>query len=320
MKRVVIYGNCHTTVIKEMLNSVPEFRNQYTITDTPPIQDIKNPTYLYSDIFTNCDIFIHQSIWEKNRYGKEFSSKSLISRLKPGCEVIAIPNVYHMPLCFFPNYSPAPEFLNRQGGTVFFRDLVIDELYSRNCSVKEIVKEYDRENLFPKHDLENRYLQFINKVRKREQDWDIKVSDFIDENKSEQRLFYDPNHPTNYFLAYVANELLSLLHIDSRYDSFNNTHVSKLDIFEMPICYSVKKTFSMTFSYEEMRSTGIKVKNEKMHLEEYIKQYIAMEWQNDSLKTLQRIKSFVRWSEYKAYNLLNRYLKGENHECNTYCD
>lgn len=305
-KKVVVYGNCHTESIIGLLKSVPEFNSQYEIIPTLAIQNIKDPKYLKGKCFTECDLFIHQSIWTKNRYGEEYASIKLIERLKPDCKIIAIPNVYHLPLCFFPNYSSKPEFTNRMT-TVFFRDEIIDKLILNHASPQSILYEYNKDNLFPADQLKQAFQIFMRKIEKREADWDIKVRDFIINNYTTHKLFHDPNHPTNYFFAYVVWKLLEIIDIKYNFDLLLNVDIRELDSFEMPICNSVKKHFNMTFENKEMRITGNKVRrNRKFDLSEYIKQYISMEWQNEDLPFFLRIGYFIRWVGYKILSKLSK--------------
>jgi hypothetical protein len=112
-----------------MLEANPEFNKHFYIYLTERIQNITDPKDLYQECYSQCDVFIHQSIRLNNRYGEDYASERIIARLKPGCKVIAIPNVYHLPLCFFPQYYDAHELKNKavKGGlTFFFRDSIID--------------------------------------------------------------------------------------------------------------------------------------------------------------------------------------------------
>lgn len=124
-KTVVVYGNCHTSVIIEILNQCRLFNENFEICPIKPVHMIKDPTYFKMKIFSECDIFIHQAIRKNNRYGKEFASEEIIKNLKTGCKVISIPNVYHLPTCFFPQYYEGIELrVNHGKVTVFFRDLI----------------------------------------------------------------------------------------------------------------------------------------------------------------------------------------------------
>jgi len=303
-RKVVIYGNCHTEAIISLLSQVNVFTDEYEIIPVLPIQNIKDPQYLQESCFRECDLFIHQSIWKKNRYGECYASESIIKNLKEGCRVISIPNVYHLPLCFFPNYSEDKEFVSRKGNTCFFRDRIIDSLSKEGLSSDEIYQKYIDVNLFDSEGVKEQFSRFIKKVEMRELQWDIKVSAFIKDNYKEHRLFHDPNHPTNYFFAYVVFELLKILGIEYDFSRLVSLKTRELDSFEMPICKSVKYILGMTYEDKEMRVTGIKMKKGIMNLYEYIDQYRMMEWQNMDLNILSRIKSFIKWSVYRVGNRL----------------
>ena len=297
-KKVVVYGNCHTAVIRQYLEHCIEFSSEYEIADIEYIQNIKDPIYFTENpVFKICDVFIHQSIQKGNRYGEEYSSENIIKRLKPECRIIAIPNVYQLPVCFFPQYKKGEEFRDKIN-TVFFRDRIIDELYAKGTSFKEILSVYNNPETFADYDFSGQFDLFIDKVRKREKDWDIKVSDFILENYKDNYLFYDPNHPTNFFMEYVVRELLKLFGITN--PSFECFKSSCMDSFEMPLYNSmVKYLFLNLKTKEEVRLTGRKVCRGKMTLEKYVKQYLSMEWQNKNLSCSLRIKSFVRYLLYR---------------------
>ena len=102
-KVAIVYGNCHTDSIKDTLCKSRGFSEKYGIYPMPPVQEIKRMKIDIKSIpLESADVFIHQCIWEKNFYGIEFSSSSLIKRLHPNCRIIGIPNLYRMPKFLFP--------------------------------------------------------------------------------------------------------------------------------------------------------------------------------------------------------------------------
>lgn len=278
-KSVVVYGNCHTTIISQMLESCHKFNERYYIIPTKRIQDIKDSKELYDDCYSQCDVFIHQSIRLNNRYGEEYASEKIIARLKSGCKVISIPNVYHLPLCFFPQYSDAQE-LRWNGVTYFFRDSIVDSHVDKPFKLSILVKsDYENPNLFDGDDIIASFEAFINKVRKREQDWDIKVSDFILENYRSHQLFYDPNHPTNYFLNYIASELLKLL-VNADVAIKQLKADICLDSIEMPICKSVVEALQLNWANNLIRKSRPKTNRlqREMSLGNYVYQYMSCFW------------------------------------------
>lgn len=309
--KVIVYGNCHTTAIINVLNNNPSFCERYVIHPIPPIQNITDTGFFSKENFGDCDVFIHQSIQLNNRYGKEFASNNILKLLKPECKVIAIPNVYHLPMCFFPQYEEATPLREVRGrkATHFFRDAIIDEGYTQNNSVAEIAEKYQREDLYDADEIKEEFRKFIEKVRMREKDWNIKISDFINENFQKRQLFYDPNHPTNFLLEYIAYKLLSELlgNEELKFEDVEGSCKTRMDSFEMPICECVKRALDLQYGGQnasELRVTGIKERIEKMYLKEYINQYISREWTNSDLSLWLRIKSFLKW--FRLY-IINNY-------------
>lgn len=311
-KSVVVYGNCHTEIITKMLESCQKFNENYYIIPTKRIQNIKDPKELYEDCYCRCDVFIHQSIRLNNRYGEEYASEKIIARLKQGCKIISIPNVYHLPLCFFPQYSVAPE-LRKDGVTYFFRDSIIDSHLNKPFKLLTLAKtDYDNPNLFDSGDIVASFEAFIDKVRKREKDWDIKVSDYILDNFRSHQLFYDPNHPTNYFLSYIASELLKILLNNDR-EYANQLKIDKcLDTIEMPICKSVVQALQLDWKNDVIRKTKPYTNRLqcKMNLNNYVYQYISCMWIAEDCP-----KSLKKWSRlfWNLNTLMIYFQRGFKH-------
>lgn len=316
-KSVVIYGNCHTEIISQMLESCKAFNERYYIIPTKRIQNIKDPKELYNDSYRQCDVFIHQSIRLGNRYGEEYASEKIISRLKAGCKVISIPNVYHLPLCFFPQYSDAQE-LRWNGITYFFRDSIIDSHIDKPFILSRLVKkDYNNPLLFEKDKIVASFEAFIEKVRKREKDWDIKVSDFILENYRSHQLFYDPNHPTNFFLSYIASELLKILLCNDSRDIMMLNVKECLDTIEMPVCKSVVESLQLNWSNGIIRESK-PITNRlqcKMTQTNYVYQYLSCYWIVDGCPLVIKILSRICWTMntmvFFAHRLVRKF-KNEN--------
>lgn len=304
-KKVIIYGNCHTSRIILYLQNCREFNNAYEIISIPPIQVIyKEGEKALNDIpFDECDIFIHQSIQKNNRYGIEFSSSEVIKRLKKNCMIISIPNLYHLPMYMFPQYTSEKEF-KFEGTTCFFRDKILDDIYVKNGTLEEAMQAYCDVKLYSDMCLETLWQEFLEKVKKREKEWDIKISDFLLENKS-KHLFYDPNHPTNMLLDFVSECLLKKLGIENI--TFINSDLSfRLDAFEMPLCQSVINYFRIDDMPSVIRHSGQKIYAEKMFLRKYILQYWSLEWQNEALTCEQRDRSYNSYLKYVKKNKIKK--------------
>lgn len=300
-KIAILYGNCHLENLAECLKNHKPFLDEYVIYPITPIYRVKDDSYFEDPIFKNCDLLIHQSIRKNNRYGEKFASENVIKSLKKSCKVIAVPNVYHLPMCYFPQYTEEQELKHRIGHTMFFRDKIIDEQFKKGVNIRKIVKAYSStDNGITEEEVEKSWFSFLEKLELREKDWDIKVLDFIKENKSEP-LFFDPNHPRLILIKHFAKELCMILNIDS--NQIDDIEISNMDTFEMPICNSVISYFDMNISVSKffLRNTGNKVININMGIREYVYQYISYLWQDKSYPKLIRLKSYLLYLIYFVF-------------------
>lgn len=320
-KMVIVYGNCHTSIISQMLEVSPEFNKDYYIYPTERIQNITDPKDLYQECYSQCDVFIHQSIRLNNRYGEDYASERIIARLKQGCRVIAIPNVYHLPLCFFPQYHDGPELKNKDVmhcTTFFFRDAIIDKHLKRVRGLlglyKRVKADYQDPNYFDNNGIVESFNQFIDKVRKREDAWDIKMSQFILDNYQQHQLFYDPNHPTNYFLSYVADELLKML-VGRENGSSGELKIKEtLENIEYPMCQSAITALGLQWKEKQIRrnNPGTKWVPFNMNLLWYTCQYYAFVWMAKDFPKSVRTMSKILWYNNLCLYTLYRGVRKTN--------
>ena len=294
-----IYGNCHTMIISDMLSNDSDFLSKYAIYQIPPIQKINDKTFFDSPCFSCFDVFIHQSIREENQYGKEYSSKAIIKKLKKDCKVIAVPNLFHMPKFLFPQCNYDKTTLQwRKGNTVFFRDNIIDKGLVYSSSIKKNFRYYQSQTIISEEDVKKSFLTFKEKLLSREKDWDIKVSDYIMNNFQTKQLFYDPSHPTNEYLEYIVLELKELL-LGIKYKRvlWDKEKIQKLDVTEMPVLDTVRNALGITYSADTLRNSanGGRIISSEMDTKEYIHQYILLSWRNTDLNIFSRAGLFIRF-------------------------
>lgn len=119
------------------------------------------------------------------------------------------------------------------------------------------------------------FSDFMERLRTREAEWDIKVSGFIEENRDKQ-LFYDPNHPREQVIDYICMRLCEVLGI--RYEP--KLCVS-LDAIEMPsiMNYSSKGL--------RMRKKGLELFH-NFTLKKYIFCYLCIRSQSNEFNCKRR--------------------------------
>lgn len=280
-KIAVIYGNCHTIPVKEAVQLSKDFSMEYGFYPLRAICDIKshNGEGLYSKVFERCDLFIHQCVREKNFYGPEYASSLIIRKLKPDCKIIGIPNVYRQPRFLYPQMKSYDNQICWEGYNVFpFRDFYIDQNY-KELSVHELADMILDDSLISADEIINQKDIFFEKIRLREQEWDIKILDFLYKNLRYKQLFYDPNHPTDQISIYVARRVLTILGYSS--EGMDYSGIYKLDTFEIPIYASVRKALNIEYKVDILRKYNkCSLNDVQMDLLEYIRQYIEWNYPN----------------------------------------
>lgn len=278
-KVALIYGNCHTMPIKEALLLVNEFSREYAFYPLRQIQEMKR--YETKDyelpVFQYCDLFIHQSIREDNSYGKEYGSNNLVKKLKSSCKIIAIPNLYGLPKCLFPQVYESETVRHgdsKQWNFSPFRDKYIDQSYSEQRSISSITRGILEGDVFDKNDICGKWEMFLEKVKKRENDWDFKITDFIVNSYKKEQLFFDPNHPTSVVIKFITREILKILSINGLADEAY-LKIAELDAYEIPIYADVRKALHLEWKSDFLRKySKHRLSNAAMDVEEYVKQYI----------------------------------------------
>lgn len=269
-KMAVVYGNCHIDAIKLYLECHKEFCLEYGFYPFPMIQEIKEINIDYEKILSHCDLFFHQSIRKDNVYGEDFSSERMLRYLKNTCRVISVPNLYGLPKYLFPQIDVHYKW---QKGFFcpFFIDINVVRWLKSGIS-KETIKKYILGGgVYSKTKILTMWEDFKFKIYKREQEWDIKISDYIFDNYKKERLFCDINHITSKTAKEIALRIL-------KYLGFNNKILLELpmmDNMETIIYKDVKDALGLEFEDYVIRKYSfgsISLNSYEMNAEEYINQ------------------------------------------------
>ena len=277
-KMAVAYGNCHMTVVKDYLESSNEFSSIYGFYPFPAIQQMESE-YDYSDIISHCDLFLHQSIQENNAYGVRYASCYFL-KYANNAQVIAIPNLYGLPKCFFPQLRRGEEYKDFNGHELMMAvDINIRNWVINNCDTKQIVEKLQNECIYSKQEIVNQFKAFVDKVKEREEQWDIKILGYILENYKTQKLFTEPWHISSELAKEIADRILDYLGM-IRTDDFI---IPCLDDFEVFIYNDVKIALGIVFDEKIIRKyTRITscVNKISMNLEKYVEMNVDLHKMN----------------------------------------
>lgn len=280
LKKAVLYGNCHMNSIEICLKHSPNFCKEYSIVKIPLFYEGEGT--IAPEILACCDLFVYQDIREKNSFGKEFSSKRLIKMLPENCIKVCIPNLYELGYGFFPQnlvQTAQPKFYNKHNpcfhgderGLFVHGDKVIAEKIEQNYSLKDLMSFVKSGNAISKEDILDVFEKYRYKIRKREENWDIKIYEYIFDIYKENQVFNDFGHPSNIVLKKISERILDFINIEN--DLKNFEMIFELEEYEDPIYPCVKEALELNYQKKYIREQSNKKLCEHMDFEEYVKEY-----------------------------------------------
>ncbi len=221
-KNLVFYTNCQGGIgIRNLLSSKVKFKNVYYI---ETFSTIWNNEELPIDIINRADIFIYQPI--NSKYGKYSTDtnipNNILTHLNTRCIKISFPYIYFA--CLYPLfYSNAAAEID--GGNpydiskIVNKDIIID--LKKTHTNQEIILLYDTHKIDFK--FEENYINTIERIQNAEKFCNVKITPlFTLENIKKTQLMHSNNHPTNYVLKYLTNEILKILELNtSNFEEFN---------------------------------------------------------------------------------------------------
>ena len=219
MPNIVYYSNCQYAGINYFLQiSVPTYYNIFHLENYGLIKEKKS---IPVDKLKEADIFIYQPIDKRHGiYSTDNTiENNIMSYLSPKCKTISFPYIYNSALwCLIPpanidgyvgEYPDIDKYVNREP---------IQQLKSHGYSLNDVLRMYSNNEI--NFDYENRFEKCIEILRDKERKCDVKVSDFIVKHIGSNRLFFTQNHPTTCVFVHIANQVLSILGYNLKYNEF----------------------------------------------------------------------------------------------------
>ncbi len=270
-KIVVINANCHGEFYKRCLYQSKSFMDEYIIWDVMPLH-LQKDSGISEELLEACDLFIHQDIRPDNSVGYKFSNEYILPLLKKECKTITVPNMVGMGKWNFPTII-GKEHRYNDVLVMFDRDSVLDDAYRKYKSVAGMKKYITSLDVYPEEKVRSLFESCMTKLKEREQNWDIKISDYILENYQTEKLFYDDNHASESVMQEIGRRLcenLGIKDISGKVEYPMNWE----EAFTLPY---VKKALGIRYEETYIRETGNKeivFNRNKMDLDEYLREYI----------------------------------------------
>ncbi len=272
-KLVLINTNCYKGAIIRYLEKSAEFREKNTIYPIPEICANKEKR-ISDELLENTDIYIHQDIRADNGFGYMLSDEYIIPKLRKSCLSITVPNFVGMAGWMFPmqENSRKKKDLSEGGYKAFLADRILDEAYGKGLKALDEYVAFWYSYAYERGMLEERFQKDMQKLCKREADWDIKVSNYILKNYEKLPLFVDMNHPSKYLMREICRQLAENLGITDIEDDSN--YESHLCFWPSGILPCVKDCFHMEFPDICEEINNKLYDKPTFEIQEYVKWYI----------------------------------------------
>lgn len=272
---VLVHGNCHTTVLKQYMESSEEFKEHYYIWDLPVIQD-NQAGYIEDDLLSNCDVFIHQDIKEDNMFGIKLSDEYILPRLGKAVRSICIPNLFGLGKGFFPQTITVNEYnpsYQKQFNGIFPNgDENIDQYYDEGGKDINSMIARLKGSVYSEEYIKQNFNLYMERIIEREKNWDVKVSEWILKNYKTKKIFYDVGHPCIELIREICVGVFRILNIETRTIG-EIIPKGAVGPYEQPIYPCVSKTLGLGYADEYIRRRGIRLSDKDMDFEEYCREY-----------------------------------------------
>jgi len=207
--KVFIQANCQGLAIRYYFSRIERLNAKYEFIPIKPVHlwtDDDKELIIY--LLKEADIFMHQPVFEK-RFGF-YASENLKNYLKPGTKIISFPNLY------FKGYHPQACYLKIDERKIIelpfpYHDINILNAWKNGIPRDEIIDIFFDEKFYESNYLEKLIEDSLRELEKREEYTIIKMSKTIKEEMKGKILFHTFNHPTDYLLSKLIDEILNHL-------------------------------------------------------------------------------------------------------------
>lgn len=277
--------------LENYLLNQPEFSRIYYIRRYYVADLDENKRFPKENELRFCKLLISQDIQKNNSFfvpGVEELEKKILSH----CKCIRIPNLYGFNFLFpqIKEFDKAvfnyhinknaidinnnPLRRSQVESAVCWVMRWEDENINKNCGgINDIQNMIENAEIYCKEEIIRNFQKQIEKLRKRENVCDIKISDYIEKNYKTKLLFYDPNHPSNEVIYEKGRQIMEILELNRKKGKMYDDEMDQGEIF---IYGCVRKALKLEYKQEYIKCCQYEFTLHKhpLNLCEYIEEYV----------------------------------------------
>ena len=286
MKEFSVYGNCQSGAMALTLMKNKDFCNIYNFKELKFIQNIKEKEiYLAKNKFLNSDLLIHQYIHDSYKI-PPLSTSNLMKLRKKNSITISFVSLYFN--AYFPHLDT---FLGKESILNQVHDYIIMYCFAIGLTEKQTLDLIQSDTLYDKKTSQMFLSNSLDVLRKRENSTDIKITDFIEAEYKNIKLFNQFNHPKGIIFDHLANQVFKQLGISEINESIHSR--TGLDGIMSPMYRSTYKNLGLLFEEDFSTYTTTKgiLKQDRV-IEEFYTYYRTID-KNLILDTVKNKKPFI---------------------------
>ena len=277
----LVYGNCQTEIIANMLEYNKDFHNRYALLRVPQIHLYTDENQIKEIFYENglmkkMDLFIYQNVKEENRFHPLLGVEHILEQMSVRCKKLCIHNIYFDG--YFIQYDADENryFSNMDQKDFPYTDSIVHELVTEGKGIDEIIEMINKTDFIAPEAVWEKCEKSIENLRRREEKVDVPIVDYIEKHYREEQLFYTYNHPKNIVIYEYVKRILKAIGIGNT-DEFTeeelNLAFGTLRINNFPVFPCVISALGLKKYERKVRishiSTGLITMNE------YIREYIV---------------------------------------------
>jgi hypothetical protein len=232
--------------------------------------------YIDERILAHADVLIYQDVRAENKISYKLSYEYILKRVRPDCKTICIPNMVGNGNGFFPTQTSEVYSykLSEKDISLLYRDTLIDEaLKQSGTKALDDVVQYIESYKFDADEIKAGFYSMMEKIRARENMWDVKVADFIECNYRYVPMMNDKDHPADALMQEIGRQVAQILGLSDTAECHWN--VLGIEAFIWP---GIKKILGIEYTMEEVRildkAPQILGNEYSLTLREYIQEYV----------------------------------------------
>jgi hypothetical protein len=208
--KIITFGNCQAGYLCSLLSqSILDDNVKISfLSSNTRTGDKKDDDEIIQEIST-CDLLICQSLGE--HHGK-ISHKNIQKIMKPGSKIIRFPYIFNSGIS---SLLHAPFSASNAYGEIYGKAHIIS-LFNKGFTKQQVIDMFKRGEI--DFDLNNRFLNSLSEMEKREAHLEIKLSQYIQNNYKKTKLFITHNHPEPVLFYELIRKIIAIHPINIDFD------------------------------------------------------------------------------------------------------